>query len=84
MSQTSYSDHPVLNELFDDEPTDPGTAIGEVQRQLDASESVVGFMARARSLGYGVKRPEPLPKWMTDLNHQLDAAPVIDGVEVDA
>jgi len=82
MSENSYSDHPALS-FLDDEKTDPGTSIGEVQRQLDASESVVGFMARARSLGYGARVPEPLPGWMTQLSSQLDNAPIVDGVEVD-
>lgn len=48
--ENSYSDHPVLNEIFDEEPTNP---MIKVQRQLNSSASVVDdFLAAARIRGY--------------------------------
>jgi hypothetical protein len=73
MGDSSYSDHPVLNDIFDDEPTQPDVSLAEAQRQLDGATSVAeGFLARGKSLGYREGRKEPVPQWIERLERELE------------
>jgi len=60
MKDSAYSDHPILNEILDEEPTSPFMAI---EQQLNT----------AVSLGYSVSPPK---HWTEKLMEDLDAVPV--------
>ncbi len=60
MKENAYSDHPLLNEILDEEPTRPFRAIEE---QLNT----------AVSLGYSTSPPR---HWTERLEAELDAIPV--------
>ncbi len=77
MRHNSYSDHPDLNDIFDEEPTEPFL---EVTAQLNSAVSLVGeFSARAGVLGY---LTEPEQNWsmllMDEIADDLDRVQVED------
>lgn len=59
MREHQYSDHPILNEFLDEEPTHPIVQVRAVQAQLDTAESLTEeLIAGARALGYSVDPPK--------------------------
>lgn len=79
----SYSDHPDLNAIFDDEPTEPFIMLSrDALKQLDADDSVIAeFTARAQMNGYSTEADH----WTTRLSNELDYMPVdeIDILAID-
>jgi hypothetical protein len=66
----SYSNHPVLNEIFDEEPTNP---MIDVQNQLNSASSVVDeFLAAAYLHGYGGDDPHWTESILEDIHHIRD------------